>query len=79
MSLHMRTTVRLAPDLMRAAKAHASATGRTFTALIEDALRLAMSTEGPRRPPSGETLPTYGAGGTMPGVDLDRATGAAPQ
>lgn len=77
MSKHMRTTVRLAPDLMRAAKLHASATGRTLTALIEDALRLAMSSEGNPRPRMREALPTYGSGGAQPGVDLDRAAGPA--
>jgi hypothetical protein len=67
----MRTTVRLPPDLLAAAKLHASETGRTLTALLEDALRLALSAE---RPTSGhlhESLPTYGGGGVVQGVDLD--------
>jgi predicted transcriptional regulator len=67
----MRTTVRLPPELLSAAQRHARATGRTFTALIEDALRLALTTEQPRVAPSRDPLPTYGSGGLLPGVDLD--------
>ena len=67
----MRTTVRLPPELLSAARRHARDTGRTFTALIEDALRLALSTEqrGPAR--ARDPLPTYGSGGLVPGVELD--------
>lgn len=39
----MRTTVRLDDDLLQQAKVHAAQTGRTLTALIEDALRQAIS------------------------------------
>lgn len=66
-----RTTVRLPPELMAAAQRHARETGRTLTALIEDALRLTLMTE--RRQPgrAPDPLPTYGTGGLLPGVDLD--------
>ena len=67
----MRTTVRLPPELLSAARRHARDTGRTFTALIEDALRLALSTEQRRTVRAREPLPTYGSGGLRPGVDLD--------
>lgn len=36
---HMRTTVRLDDDLLRAAKQHALSTGRTLTSVLEDSLR----------------------------------------
>lgn len=71
----MRTTIRLDDDLLARAKAHAAQTGRTLTALIEDALRaaLARGTAAPR----GRTvsLPTHGSGGVQPGVDLDDSAG----
>ena len=67
----MRTTVRLPPDLLRVARRHASDTGRTLTALIEDALRLALSTENSSPGRVREAVPTYGKGGLLPGVDLD--------
>ncbi|MGI8885969.1 MAG: ribbon-helix-helix protein, CopG family [Gaiellaceae bacterium] len=35
----MRTTIRLDDELLRDTKAHAARTGRTLTAVIEDALR----------------------------------------
>jgi hypothetical protein len=67
----MRTTVRLDDDLLREAKRHAAATGRTLTALIEDALRETLGRR--RRPASRERieLRTVGGSGTQPGVDLD--------
>jgi hypothetical protein len=67
----MRTTVRLPPDLLTQAKQHAAATGRSLTALIEDALRLALSAERPTKGYFHESLPTYGSGGVLSGVDLD--------
>jgi hypothetical protein len=67
----MRTTIRLPPDLLTAAKRHAAQTGRTLTALIEDALRLALGTEMPSPARVREALPTYGGDGVQPGVDLD--------
>lgn len=68
----MRTTVRLDDQILRAAKQHAVATGRTLTAVIEDALRqaLARSTSDSSAPPV--ELPVAGGGGQLqPGVDLD--------
>jgi plasmid stability protein len=67
----MRTTVRLPDDLLKAAKRRAVETGRTLTDVIEDALRVALAREekGVAREPV--TLPTFGAGGALPGVDLD--------
>jgi Arc/MetJ family transcription regulator len=71
MSRCMRTTVRLDDDLLREAKRHAAATGRTLTTLIEDALRetLGRRRERGSRPPL--KLKTVGRAGTQPGVDLD--------
>jgi len=67
----MRTTVRLDEALLRATKARAAQTGRTMTALIEEALResLARTSSRPVREPV--ALPTVRGSGLLPGVDLD--------
>jgi Ribbon-helix-helix protein, copG family len=67
----MRTTIRLDDELLRDAKEHAARTGRTLTAVIEDALRLALHRTAPPRRRRVE-LPTFkGGNGLQPGVDLD--------
>jgi len=67
----MRTTIRLDDDLLREAKRQAAASGRTLGAVIEDALREALS----RRPAEGRRehvrLTTFRGQGVRPGVDLD--------
>ena len=67
----MRTTIRLDDDLLTAAKRHAIETGRTLTAIVEDALRQALARR-PGRTPIREELPVATGGGVLqPGVDLD--------
>jgi hypothetical protein len=66
----MRTTVRLDAELLRQAKRRAIETGRTLNAVIEDALRAALQHRRGSRSTRVE-LPVSGAGGTLPGVDLD--------
>jgi hypothetical protein len=71
MLLWMRTTVRLSEQLLAEVKQHAARTGRTLTAVIEDALRLALA-EGQRSKAVGEAkLPTFRGDGLQPGADLD--------
>jgi hypothetical protein len=67
----MRTTLRLDDALLREAKHLATRTGRTLTAVIEDALRemLARSRAGSER--TRVKLPTFRGDGLRPGVDLD--------
>jgi hypothetical protein len=69
----MRTTVRLDQDLMEAAKKFALESGKTLTAVIEDALRQALARRDTavRRQPV--RLRTVGGKGVQPGVDLDDA------
>jgi hypothetical protein len=67
----MRTTIRLDDDLLGRAKALAARTGRTLTAVIEDALRAALAQGRARRPSGRIELPTSGSGGLRPGIDLD--------
>lgn len=66
-----RTTIRLEESLLLAAKRAAADSGRTLTAVIEDAVRESLARRrapGSRRP---VRLPTFRGRGTLPGVDLD--------
>lgn len=67
----MRTTVRLDERLLAEAKKRAAETGRTLTAVLEDALResLARRSTGATRTPV--RLKTVKGDGVRPGVDLD--------
>lgn len=68
----MRTTIRLDEHLLRRAKQLAARTGRTLTAVIEDALRHELAALDQRRRGSKDvTLPTFDGGGLRPGVNLD--------
>jgi len=67
----MRTTVRLDEALLTQAKKYAAESGRTLTAVLEDALRekLARRDRLPAR--KRVRLLTVEGGGLLPGVDLD--------
>ncbi|MBV8454634.1 MAG: ribbon-helix-helix protein, CopG family [Deltaproteobacteria bacterium] len=67
----MRTTVRLDEHLLSQAKQLAAKTGQTLTAVIEEALRVKLAASRRRSAPVKVTLPAYGVGGVLPGVDLD--------
>jgi len=71
----MRTTVRLDDDLLRRTRALAAQTGRTLTAVIEDALREALARQRQRRGQPRVALPTFKGRGLQPGVDLDDTAG----
>jgi hypothetical protein len=67
----MRTTIRIDDRLLAELKAQAARSGRTLTAVVEDALRMALArrdVRGPERPPE---LPISRGGRLQPGVDLD--------
>lgn len=66
----MRTTIHLPDDLLTRAKLAAAESGRTLTALIEEALRASLSTRATTRHKAVD-LPTCGEGGLQPGIDLD--------
>jgi hypothetical protein len=67
----MRTTIRLPDDLLAAAKRRAAETHRSLTAVIEDALRQALSRKpGPRRG-ARTRLPTFAGDGLLPGIHLE--------
>lgn len=68
----MRTTIRLDEALLADAKAMAARTGRTLTAVIEDALRQALAHPSlPAGTPERAQLPTVDGRGLRPGIDLD--------
>lgn len=67
----MRTTIRLNDELLAEVKLHAARTGKTLTAVIEDALRevLARQEQVSKREPV--RLTTVHGHGLQPGIDLD--------
>ncbi|MCB9006299.1 MAG: CopG family transcriptional regulator [Ardenticatenaceae bacterium] len=67
----MRTTIRLDDQLLKKTKQLAAKTGKTLTAVIEDALRetLARQKENDQREPV--KLPVFQGQGLQAGVDLD--------
>jgi hypothetical protein len=67
----MRTTIRLDDRLLADAKQWAAQTGRTFTAIVEDALRETLARRKKTGKPKWTPLPRDGAGGLRPGVSLD--------
>jgi len=71
MFLCMRTTIRLEDNLLKAAKKRAVEMDTTLTAIIEDALRTALTKPEPLKKTKKLELPTSGNGGLCAGVDLD--------
>jgi hypothetical protein len=67
----MRTTIHIDDQLLRAAKKAAAESGRTFTALVEDALRQTLAARKAISSAPPFEIPSLDTGGTMPGVDLD--------
>ncbi len=69
----MRTTIRLDDQLLAEAKQWAAQTGRTLTAVIEDALREVLTRSRKQVDSQRVKLPRHGEGGLRPGVDLDNS------
>ncbi|HTL77686.1 MAG TPA: DUF2191 domain-containing protein [Casimicrobiaceae bacterium] len=67
----MRTTVRLDEHLLTEAKKFAAESGRTLTAILEDALRDALARRATRARRTRVRLKTFNGDGLRPGVDLD--------
>lgn len=67
----MRTTVRLDEKLLADVKKLAVESGRTLTAVLEDALREAVTRRKQRRKAPPVELATFAGQGLQPGVDLD--------
>lgn len=66
----MRTTLRIDDKLLADVKKLAIDTGRTFTRVVEDALRVALVQRPPKRRAKRPKLHTCGGKGLQPGVDL---------
>ena len=66
----MRTTINLDDALLAEGKQVAARTGRSLTAVVEDALRESLHRRRHTTDRAVE-LPTFGEGGVQPGVDLD--------
>lgn len=66
----MQTTIKIDDQLLTDAKARAAASGRTLSAVVEDALREALARR-PSKDHDRSGLPTFPGGRLLPGVDLD--------
>ena len=73
----MRTTIRLDDELLAATKQFALQTGRTLTAVVEDALREVLSRHQQKQKKSPVQLTTVKGKGLLPGVDLDDSAALA--
>lgn len=69
----MRTTIQLDDALLTEVKKVAAETGRTFTAVVEDALREVIARRKHPRPASKPKFTTFGGKGLQSGVDLDNS------
>ena len=67
----MRTTIRLDDQLLEMTKQYALSHGKTFTAIVEDALREKLMTRSPIKKQSRIKLKTVTGKGVNPGIDLD--------
>lgn len=67
----MRTTINIDEQLLAELKTAAAQSGRTLTAVIEDALREATRRRRERADSGAVELPVHRGGGPQPGVDLD--------
>jgi hypothetical protein len=67
----MRTTVRLDPHLLAKAKKVAAESGRTLSAVIEDALRESFARRKEATREEKVRIPTFPCGSLQPGVNLD--------
>jgi Arc/MetJ family transcription regulator len=66
----MRTTLRIDDQLLAEIKRFALDTNRTFTEVVEDALRMALMQRKQRKSRKPTKLHTCGGKGLQPGVDL---------
>jgi predicted transcriptional regulator len=67
----MRTTIRIDDALLAELKTQAARSGRTLTAVIEDALRAELARRAERRAGPPPELPVSRGGRFQPGVGLD--------
>jgi hypothetical protein len=73
----MRTTLRLDDQLLADIKKLAIDSGRTFTQVVEDALRMVLAQRRHQRSRQLTKLHTCGGKGLQPGVDLESNSATA--
>ena len=69
MPSHMRTTIDVNDELLRAVKAHAASEHRTLKEIVEQALREFLAGPG-LGPADAPPIPLFRGRGVRPGVDL---------
>ena len=69
----MRTTIRVDESLLREARQLAARTGKSLTAIIEDALRESLARQHRTYSRHPVRLITFAGNGLRPGVDLDNS------
>jgi hypothetical protein len=67
----MRTTIRIDDELLKQAKLLATRSGKSLTAVIEDALRSALTNQQQLAHRPAVKLTTVAGKGLQPGIDLD--------
>ena len=67
----MRTTIRLDDELLEAAKRYALENGKSFTSVVQDALREKLMRRGKPKKRARVKLKTVGGNGVCAGVDID--------
>lgn len=75
----MRTTIRIDDRLFTELKKLAAVEGRTLAAVIEDALREALSRRERQLSGAPFSLPTFGGSGLAPGVTVETMRDAIDQ
>ena len=75
----MRTTIKIDDALLAEAKARAVDSGRTLTALVEDALRESFARRAVAGPVGRPKLPVFRGGRLVPGIDLDDSSALLEQ
>lgn len=71
----MRTTLNLDDEVLAGAKRLAQGSGKTLTAVIEDALRERLARRSASAGAESVKLPTVAGHGLQPGIDLDNSAG----
>jgi hypothetical protein len=71
----MRTTVTLDEDVAAKLKAEARRTGKPFKTVLNESLRVALSSSRERTPPVSFRIEARDLGAPRPGLSLDNVTG----
>jgi len=67
----MRTTIKLADDILIEVKSIAARNGRTLTDVVEEAVRESLARRRSMQTSASALPESFGEGGLRPGIDLD--------